>query len=192
MIAILFALAALFATFMRQNVVFQQTYHFSPAQQREPSYVTPVFELGGRPATLEVAINTDLTNDWAYFNFGLINEDSGSAFDFGREVSYYNGTDSDGAWSEGGRSSTVLIPSVPPGRYYLWVEPEMESSGAHSVDYALVLRHDVPSYSWFWIAAVLLLIPPVLYTMRARGFEAKRWMESDSAPASRGSSDGDD
>jgi uncharacterized protein DUF4178 len=192
MILILIGLAAFFAIFTRQNIVFQDTYHYAPAQQRDPSFVTPVFQLDGRPTTLELAINTDLANDWAYFNFGLINQDNGSAFDFGREVSYYNGTDSDGAWNEGGRSSTVLIPSVPPGRYYLWVEPEMESSGRHSVDYALVLRHDVPSYSWFWIAALLLLIPPVLYTIRARGFEMKRWMESDHPPISTSSSDGGD
>jgi len=71
------------------------------------------------------------------------------------------------------------IPSVPPGHYYLWVEPEMEGQGGHAVDYDLVLRHDVPTYGWFWIAALLLLIPPVFHTMRVRSFEARRWMDSD-------------
>ncbi|PYT14996.1 MAG: hypothetical protein DMG59_15405 [Acidobacteria bacterium] len=194
-IAMLAALAIFFAVLTRQRVVFNSTYHFSPADQGEPSFVTPVFELDGtRDATLELDVNTNLTNDWAYFNFALINSDTGAAFDFGREVSYYTGRDSDGAWTEGGSTSTVLIPSVPPGRYYLRVEPEMETGIAtsrraslHNVDYQIVLRHDVPSYAWFWIAASLLLVPPVAYTIRARSFEKRRWMESDYPPArSRG------
>ena len=61
----------------------------------------PVFRSDGRTAALELAVHTDLDNNWAYFNFALINEDTGHAYDFGREVSYYYGADSDGAWSEG-------------------------------------------------------------------------------------------
>ncbi|MGD1097215.1 MAG: DUF4178 domain-containing protein [Bryobacteraceae bacterium] len=179
MIVILIGLAIFFATFSRQSVVYRNRYHFAAGQQGEPSFVTPVFDLEGRPAALELGIDTDLSNDWAYFNFGLINQDTGSAFDFGKEVSYYSGADSDGPWTEGDRTEKVVIPSVPPGHYYLWVEPEMEDRGGHAVDYDLVLRHDVPTYGWFWIAALLLLIPPVVHTMRVRSFEARRWMDSD-------------
>ena len=56
----------------------------------------------------------------------------------------------------------------------------------NSVYYTLALRHDVPNYSWFWIAALLLLIPPVFHTIRSRGFEVKRWMESDHPPVRSG------
>ena len=94
----------------------------------EPSFVTKVFEVQGRTSNLELTINTNLINDWAYFNLALINEATGDAFDFGREVSYYTGSDSDGAWSEGGRSSTRRFLMCLPGRYYLRVEPEMEGS----------------------------------------------------------------
>jgi hypothetical protein len=192
MIAIVAALALFFATFSRQSVVLKDSYYFSPAKGGEPSFVTKVFELDGRTTTLEVAVDTNLSNDWAYFNFSLINDATGEAYNFGREVSYYRGSDSDGPWSEGGKKSSVLIPSVPPGRYYLWVEPEMEYDSTssrlnlHSMTYDLVLRHDVPSYAWFWLAAGLLLIPPFAYTIRARTFETKRWMESDHPPVSRG------
>ncbi len=179
MTLILIGLAIFFATFSQRNVVFKDSYHFTSGQPGEASFVTKVFELDGRTSTLELAVNTNLINDWAYFNFGLINQDDGSAFDFGREVSYYTGSDSDGSWTEGGQSSTNLIPSVPPGHYYLWVEPEMETGSRHSVYYQLVLRHDVPSYSWFWLAALLLLVPPIAHTMRAAGFETRRWKESD-------------
>ena len=180
MLLILVGLALFFATFSQREVVLRETHHFSSLAQGEPSFVTPVFDLTGRTATLEVAVHTDLDQDWSYFNFALINDQSGEAFDFGREVSYYHDSDD----TEGSRDASVLIPSVPPGRYYLRVEPEMDSG--HSMAYDLTLRHDVPSYAWFWIAAGLLLIPPVVHTMRARGFETQRWMNSDRSPVLKG------
>ena len=69
--------------------------------------MTPVFELKGRITNVEVETKTDLSNNWVYINYALINESTGQAFDFGREVSYYNGRDSDGNWSEGGRNRAV-------------------------------------------------------------------------------------
>jgi hypothetical protein len=189
MLVLLLGLAIFFVTFSRQETVFRSTYSFSSSQRGEPSFVTGDFDLTGRPATLEVALNTNLDNNWAYFNFALVNEDTGQAYDFGREVSYYHGADSDGSWDEGSRNSSVLIPTVAPGKYYLRVEPEMD---AGSVSYELTLRHDVPSYIWFLLAAGLLLIPPVLYTIRARSFETQRWMNSDHPPIRVSSNDGDD
>lgn len=209
LVALIF-LAIVFASVSRQNVVFEQTYHFSTADKGEPSFVTPVFELTGRTAAMELSIDTNLSNNWAYFNLALINQDNGQAFDFGREVSYYSGTDSDGAWSEGGRNSSVFIPSVPSGHYYLRVEPEMETPAGSStsttstsmrrnvaprfnaVNYTITLRHDVPNYSWFWIAFALLLIPPIFYSIRSRAFETKRWMQSDYPPITRSSGGGGD
>jgi hypothetical protein len=182
---LLVALAAmgfLFSIGMRQEVVHDASYSFSTASRGEASFVTPVFELKGRPSGVEVRIDTDLDNDWAYFNLALINEQSGEGFDFGREVSYYHGVDSDGSWSEGGRSDRVLIPSVPPGRYYLRVEPEMggpeTSPATHAVRYRIRVRRDVPYNAYFWLAGVLLLIPPIFTSLRAAGFEKARWQES--------------
>ena len=157
MLALLIGLALFFATFSRQETVFRSRYAFASGQTAEPSFVTSDFTLTGRPATLELAVNTNLDNNWTYFNFALVNEDTGQGFDFGREVSYYHGSDSDGPWDEGSRNSSVMLPSVAPGKYYLRVEPEMDSG---AVDYSLTLRHDVPNYTWFLIAFGLLLIPP--------------------------------
>jgi len=71
-------------------------YRASRARAR---FVTPAFQLDGRDSNVKLSIHTDLDNNWAYFNFALINDKTGQAFDFGREVSYYR--DSDG--SEGKR-----------------------------------------------------------------------------------------
>src|SRR5579864_2862486 len=199
---VVIALACVFADISKDDVVFEHEYRFSTASTGEASFVTPVFQMKGKTSGVELKITTDLANNWAYFNLALINNDDGQAFDFGREVSYYYGSDSDGAWSEGGKDSSAYIPSVPPGNYYLRVEPEMDappgasssvvstSTGtrriparANTVDYTLRLRHDVPNYNWFWIAVVLLLIPPIVHSVRRRGFESKRWAQSGGGPA---------
>ena len=136
---------------------------------------------------MDLSIHTDLDNNWAYFNFALINDQTGQTFDFAREVSYYH--DSDG--NEGSRSNSVIIPSVPSGQYYLRVEPEM-AAGSSYVRYELELRRNVPNYGFFGIAALLLLIPPVWTTFRKGSFEAARWRESDYAPSASSSSSGGD
>src|SRR5579862_2326777 len=116
---VIFTLNQLFA---RREPVFREAYQFA-SSGGEPSFVTPDFDLKGRTSSVEVQTDADVSNQWIYLNYALINEDTGQAYDFGREVSYYSGTDSDGAWHEGARYDSVLLPSVPAGRYYLRVEP---------------------------------------------------------------------
>ncbi len=180
MVLLLMLLVAMlsFAVFARRQEVFRQDYTFSPRSNGEPSFVTNTFNLEGRTSDVEVAIRSDLENNWASLNFALINSDTGQAFDFSREVSYYHGRDGDGAWSEGGRNDSVLIPSVPSGRYYLRVEPEMDPA-AQGMRYEIEVRRDVPAMIFFWIAAGLLIVPPILRSFRAVAFEQKRWSESD-------------
>ena len=99
-----------------QQQIFTEGYSFLARPGQEASFVTPEFDIPGHTSNVEVNINTSLNNNWMYFNFALINEQTGEAYDFGREVSYYHGVDSDGAWSEGDASEDVVIPAVPPGR----------------------------------------------------------------------------
>jgi len=179
----LFALLMLASMFMRQEEVFRQKYTYSAASRVEASHVTSEFELKGRTSNVEVNIATDLDNDSAYFNLALINAASGQAYDFGREVSYYHGRDSDGNWKEGRAVDSVIVPTIPAGRYYLRVEPETEPNPAafklaRTIRYEIWLRRDVPINLFFFLAAGLLLIPPVIVTLRRAQFEQARWAES--------------
>lgn len=183
------ALAAIMLFFIvsaRREEVYADNYRFSMGAGGEPSFVTPVFELKGHTSNVELQIRTDLDNNWAYFNMALINRDTGRAWDFGREVSYYYGNDGGESWSEGGRSDSVTIPEVPSGHYYLRIEPEMDPKQTSSMSYDVSIRRDVPTYTFFLIAAVLLVIPPVFSTMRIGAFETARWRESDYAPSAGG------
>jgi hypothetical protein len=172
--------------FAAREPVFNGGYTFSPGSG-ESSFVTPEFLVGKGPDNLEVTIETDLSNNWTYFNLALIEATTGEAYDFGEEVSYYFGRDSDGSWTEGARSGSVMLPQVPTGRYYLRIEPETDAAQRTPVHYTIRLRRDVPTY-WPYLAGLVLLgLPPVLVSVRALGFEGRRWAESD-----EGSSGGDD
>jgi hypothetical protein len=120
-----------------------------------------------------------LENDWTYFGLALINDSSGQALDVGKQLSFYSGRDSDGSWSEGSRTGSVTLSSVPSGRYVLRVLPEGGEPIGSPVSYTVTIKRDVPAYSHFAIAFFALIIPMVLIWAPVVGFESRRWMESD-------------
>lgn len=164
--------------------IFRGSFHFNAGSPGEHSLVTDVFPIP-RDGNVEVEIRTDLDNNWAYFNMALLAEDGSRGFDFGREISYYHGRDSDGSWSEGKRSESALLGRVPAGRYYLRIEPEMDpqagfsSPAGMSMNYEVIVRHDVPRL-WLLLAVLpLLFVPALVQSLRAAGIESARWSESD-------------
>ena len=157
--------------------IFEGSYQYRPTAI-DTSFVTPTFTVS-RDSNLELTTVTNLTNNWAYFNFALINSETGDALDFGREVSYYYGTDSDGRWTEGSAADVARLPTIAAGTYYLRVEPEGPSPSSPPVNYTLKMRRDVPSPLFYLLAVGVLLVPPILVTLRAASFEARRWQESD-------------
>jgi len=170
----------------RNEQIFQGDYTFDPRARTEASFVTDVFELKGRTSNLELRTDANVNNSWIYLNYALINQDTGQAYDFGREVSYYHGYDSDGFWSEGKSNDNVVIPSVPPGNYYFRVEPEADAARG-VISYTITAKHDVPQVSFFGIAFLAMLVPAGFLTWRSLNFEHLRWAESD-----YGSTGGDD
>ncbi|MBI3683346.1 MAG: DUF4178 domain-containing protein [Acidobacteria bacterium] len=190
---VLLAVQLFFAVFHSNKTVFSQKYSFTHQSraQTENSFVTEVFDVQGRTSNVEVDLSTDLDNNWAYFNLALINADSGQAYDFSRQVSYYHGRDSDGNWSEGRARASVVLSAIAPGRYYVRVEPEMEAQGTalNAVRYQVRVTRDVTTWAFFLIGALVLLIPPVFVTIRTGAFEGRRWAESDYGGSS---SKGDD
>jgi hypothetical protein len=189
-LVVLVLLLMSFSIFARNEQVIDGNYTFNTSARGEASFVTDVFELKGHTSDLELKTTADLNNNWIYLNYALINQDTGQAYDFGREVSYYHGYDEDGAWSEGSREDSVAVPSVPPGNYYLRIEPESDF-GHGTISYSIFVTRDVPQMSFFGLALLALLLPAGFITWRSMSFEHLRWAESDYAPVAA-SDDGDD
>ncbi|MBI4425283.1 MAG: DUF4178 domain-containing protein [Elusimicrobia bacterium] len=170
-----FVAGALLLGRAQNREAFSKSYGYDPLSA-EKSVVTELFELGGRASNVEVAIGTNLSNQWAYFGMALINADTDVAFDFGREASYYSGYDDEGRWSEGSPNDSVLLPRVPPGRYYLRIEPETDTG---HFGYTVRVTRDVPRPLLPALALLLLALPLGWVWLRGRALEHKRWLESD-------------
>lgn len=168
----------------RRDDVFASQYQFRRAEGDTTAFVTAPFELKGRTSSVDFNIGTNLDNDWVYFNFALVNEESGQAYDVGRQVSYYYGQDSDGSWKEGSRNDHFRLGAVPSGRYILRVAPEGGEGAKPSVDYELRIRRDVPSFLFYGLALLALVVPAVFAWLPTVSFEQRRWAESDHAPVS--------
>ena len=148
--------------------------------------MTEVFDLQGHTSNVELTTEASVSNNWIGVSYALINEDTGQAYDVGREVSYYSGRDQDGAWTEGSTRDVAVIPSVPPGRYYLRVEPDADP-GPGTIRYTVILRRDVPSFLLYGLALLALAIPPGFATWRSMSFEQARWAESGGSAPDMGS-----
>jgi hypothetical protein len=173
----IFVIFTLNQLFSQQEQVFREFYRFSPSST-EASFVTSEFELKGRTSSVEVKTDADVSNQWIYLNYALIDEDTGQAYDFGREVSYYTGVDSDGGWQEGSQHDRVVLSSIPAGRYYLRVEPESDTNFG-SIGYTVTVTRDVPVLGVYFLALAAILLPALLISWRTYNFEQMRWAESD-------------
>jgi hypothetical protein len=180
------AIQLLVAAVSQNKLVYQGSFFYQPSTG-EKSFVTDVFEVPGHTSNLVVRSHADVSNSWLYLNMALINDETGQAYDFGREIGYYFGNDSDGSWSEGRQNDQAVLPAIPAGRYYLRIEPE---NAGDAVRYSIHVVRDVPRWSFFVIAVIALLVVPGWLFWRQRHFEIKRWAESDH-PIIRVSSDDD-
>ncbi len=159
----------------QNRLVYENHFVFRQAD-KEKALVTDYFQVPGRTANLVLKSLADVNNNWIYLHLTLINEE-GRAYDFGREISYYHGTEGGESWSEGRGLDEAILPAVPAGKYYLRIEPE---SPASAVNYKIQIYRDVPQWLFFWLALGALCFLPLVMKWRSSRFEAARWAESDS------------
>ena len=173
-------------TLLRQDAVF------SP-QTGEETVVTREFEVRGKPQKIAVRNTTSLDNNWIGLDLMLVNKVSGQAWPVTRELAYYYGRDGGESWSEGSRDDEVVFLDIPPGTYYLTVDPEIAPEKRVPVRDVIEVVSGGAGWSNFVIVMIFLALFPIFTRLRHASFEGMRWAESDHAPVSSDdSSDGDD
>jgi len=137
------------------------------------------------------ALSSDVTNNWVYAALDLVNDDTGGVVSFDKTIEYYSGADSDGSWTEGGRTEDAVIGPVEPGNYLLRVEAQ--HGGLGEVDLAVVVRQGVFRWRWFWLGFAVLAVAFAAVGVHAAMFRARRWKNSNVGPTgSTGSAGGGD
>jgi ribosomal protein S27E len=164
----------------RDKAVFAEDFTFDPRAAQDASLVTRVFDLDGHTSAVRVDTSAAIDNQWIGLGYALVNDDTGQTYEFSREVSYYRGVEDGESWSEGSPTDSVTLSRIPPGRYFLRIEPDGDHTGPPIVYRVRVVR-DVATSIWFLVAVVLIVIPPIVSSRRSAAFEAQRWAESDHA-----------
>ena len=146
---------------------------------------------------LSFDLSTNVSNNWAYAVFDLVNEDTGAVVSFDKSIEYYSGYDSDGSWDEGSRTTDEVIGPVEHGNYVLRVEAQ--HGGLGDVTLHVKIRQGVFRWMWFWIGLGILAVPFGIAGRRASRFRKQRWENSSLGPMrlgaasnTAGSDDSDD
>ena len=165
-----------FVAAAKNQRVIQHTMALTPNASSGNNWASEPFTIDGRRSNVEIRSRANVDNSWVYLDMALINTVTGTTHRLGREISYYSGRDSDGAWSEGSRNDDAFLSDIPPGRYILEAEAEADTQNLQ-VD--LILYRDVSIWANFWALEFFLLLFPLWATWRGASFEIKRWAESD-------------
>ncbi len=148
--------AAVVVAFLFSAVSGRQVYRQS-IQVSAGEVLTPPFAVGGHLSNLQIVTHNQ-TGERVFVTYSLIDQRGGPAHTFSRDVN---------------REDKATISSIADGTYRLRVQP-----GRYPAQLDLQVRRGVPSMSFFWFTVVLLLLPPLLRTMRRYSFERERWQES--------------
>ncbi len=137
---------------------------------------------------IRITATAPVTNSWADLDVDLINEQSQEIESVNIPIEFYNGVDSDGAWSEGGQTQDATLSSLPAGKYTLRVEGTWQNWQT-AVPVSVKVEQNVNRGVNFACALIVLLIVPVLGVIRKITFESRKWRDSMFAPTSSDDSD---
>lgn len=162
----------------KETVLVQEVLLPQDAQSGTPTamHFSEPFDIH-KKGNVRAEVLSPVTNTWLGVQGDLVNEATGEVTSFYEEVSYYSGSDSDGAWSEGEQTEEEYLSTVEPGRYVLRSTAFFEGTPTGK-SYRVTLVSDTPRGSWFCCSLVLLLIGPALAFFRSSSFESTRWAES--------------
>jgi uncharacterized Zn finger protein (UPF0148 family) len=137
---------------------------------------------------VRISASAPVNNSWADLDVDLINEQNQEIESVNVPIEYYTGTDSDGAWTEGGQSQDATISSLPAGKYTLRVEGTWQNF-QQPLPVSVKVEQNVTRGVNFCFAFVVLAILPLLALFRKLAFESRRWKDSMFGSSSSGGSD---
>ena len=179
-------LSGLTNTVLNQEVVLPPLTNATTAQ----AMFSQPFDLkGNRNVRITAAAQVD--NSWADLDIDIVKDGTTDEIEsVNVPVEYYSGSDSDGAWTEGGKSTDATISSLPAGKYTLRVEGTWQNWQAQ-LPVSVRVEQNVSRGVNFICAFLILLIMPIIGLIRKVAFEGGRWKDSMFSSSSSGSDDSD-
>ena len=140
---------------------------------------------------IQISASAPVSNSFVELDVDLVNDQSQEIESVAIPIEYYTGTDSDGAWSEGGQSQDATVSSLPGGRYTLRVEGTWQNY-AQPMPISVRVEQNVVRGVNFICALIVLAIVPIFGLIRKLTFESARWKDSMFGSSSTGSDDSDE
>ena len=139
---------------------------------------TSPFQLsGGKNLRVEGHVS-DLNNAWVYVAGDLINDKGAIVDSFQLPMEFYSGYDGGEHWTEGSQNRVAYLSALPGGTYTMRLEGDWDINKLSHPSVFLTVQEGVFRWSHFWLALLLLTIPPVFSGLRYNGFETQRWSDS--------------
>jgi hypothetical protein len=164
--------------------VFERTYQLQPLAGAEATHVifSDPFELEPRK-NIKVTARAEVDNTWLYAEGDLIEEATGLVQAFSIPVEYYHGVEDGESWSEGGKTASVHLSSLPAGTYTLRLEVSWER-WQQPQQLGIKIEQGVPRALHFFLMLLLLSLIPLAVAIYQFSFEKRRWQDSDYSPFS--------
>ena len=137
---------------------------------------TVPFSVADAGRLLKIELISPVRNNWVYYDIAITDPESDEVvLTLGQEVSFYEGRDSDGYWSEGSRQAEALFKVPAPGDYQVQILASEAGGQIPRVELRLYDRIMVKRY------AVMLLVLSILASLALPfahyRFEKKRWAD---------------
>lgn len=141
---------------------------------------TAAFEVPKGPTTLQVALATNVENQYLGVDAVLLNTATGEVHDFYLEAGYYTGFSGE-RWSEGSKGETAYVDRVDAGSYVMELQPLWERyaqpggpAGLTPPTAEVSVTVGKRSPFGFGGALALLLLPILIVKLGRDGFEKMR------------------
>lgn len=160
---------------------------FPEGSERSATIGPIVLTRAKQPVTIR-ARSDEVRNQWVDLDYALVDRATQASYEAYDIVEQYEGSDSDGRWSEGNRSTASKIASVPAGTYDLVVDlgahnwtgaSSSYAAGIAPVKVTVTVSPGGVFWSNVWLAALLILLPALRMGWQHIRFEASRSGESD-------------
>ncbi len=170
--AMMIPLSGLTTTILSQQIVLPPVAN---ATQPQTAFSTP-FDVKAK-RNLRITASAPVNNSYADLDIDLVNDQSQEVESVNVPIEYYTGTDSDGAWSEGGQSQVATISSLPAGQYTLRVEGTWQN-WQQPMPVTVKVEQNVVRGVNFFCAFIALALVPIFGLIRKWSFERGRWKDS--------------
>ena len=137
---------------------------------------TVPFTVKNADQLLELELTAPLTNNWVYFEVNVNDaETDETVLNLGKEISYYEGYDSDGRWTEGSHRERALFKVPDAGDYEIEIAQVEDGGTVPRLSIRLYEQVMVKRYvvMLLILSAAAAFIP---FLLRQR-FEKKRWAD---------------